>query len=102
MTKTELYRPSNSSEGEIFMGLFCSRCERDAAHRADPMYAEGCPIIANALAFAIGDPEYPKEWVRDVDSELGLFGAPGARCTAFVLEGDKPIYRCPNTKDLFE
>jgi hypothetical protein len=99
---TEPYRPSNGTEGLIFMGRFCGRCERDRAYREDPEHNEGCPLIAYALAFEIDHPKYPKEWVRDVDSDPTLIGWPGARCTAFVEEGKEVPYRCPATIEMFK
>ena len=77
------YRPSNGTEGRMFEAYFCQRCIHDhQAHLGN--YAGGCPILARALVFRVYDPEYPKEWVYDPDSEdvelqRGL-------CTAFVLE----------------
>jgi len=60
------------------MGLFCSHCEKDRAHREDPkMMAAGCDIILHVMAFDIDDPKYPKEWVQDER---------GPRCTAFEEE----------------
>ncbi len=84
------------------MELFCSHCKCDAAYRADPDDAIGCPILAASFAFSIDEPGYPKEWVRDVGSPVTLIGGNGARCTAFVEEGKEIPYRCPNTKDMFE
>lgn len=71
----EPYRPSNGSEGMDFMAHFCDRCTKDAAFRAGT--GDSCPIAAATLAFQIGDPEYPKEWVQTD----GV-----ACCTAFVRE----------------
>lgn len=75
------------------MSAWCSRCQRDAAHRQDPHKDDGCRILADSLAFSIDEEGYPKEWVED-DS--------GARCTAFVEDGAEIPYRCPNTIDMFE
>lgn len=68
------YRPSNGMEGEMFDRSWCADCQRDAAFRADPDNADGCPIYANAFAFGTNDPGYPKEWV------IGDNGQP--KCTA--------------------
>lgn len=67
------YRPSNRTEGEIFMSDWCVMCERDRAHREGD--GDSCPIAAATMAFDVDDPEYPKEWRRD--------GPQGPRCTAF-------------------
>jgi hypothetical protein len=56
--KTKAYRPSNGTEGEIFMEKYCERCIHD-----DLENDNGCKIIAFSLAYSIGDPEYPKEWI---------------------------------------
>lgn len=62
----EAYRPSNGTEGEMFMSRWCARCAKD---NLNPDTGEGgCEIIANAFAFDIADAEYPREW-RYVDGE---------------------------------
>lgn len=83
MSTTRPFRPSNGTHGEIFMSCFCYRCKRDQAFQQDMENNDGCPIIADTLCYDVDDPKYPKEWIEDVDSEPGLIGAPGARCTAF-------------------
>lgn len=75
------YRPSNGTEGEIFMEQWCAKCERDRAHREDWSF-DGCPIIVDASALPITDPDYPKEW------QYGREGAP--ICTAFASSPDDP------------
>jgi hypothetical protein len=93
-TPTEPYRPSNGTEGEIFQHRFCDRCKHDAAFQADEN-AEGCPILALTLVFNEDEPEYPKEWVRDVGDTLW----PGsARCTEFVSE-DEADWPWPTIQD---
>jgi len=61
------YRPSNGTEGEGFIGIWCAACARDVGHN--------CSILARTLMHDVDDPEYPKEWVEDNI---------GPRCTAFV------------------
>lgn len=100
--KTEPYRPSNGTEGEIFISYFCCRCERDKSLRDDPEEGIGCHILANSFAYSINDPNYPKEWVRDEDADITMIGGNGARCTAFVEEGKDIPYRCASTGDLFK
>lgn len=80
----EPYRPSNGTEGEMFMEQWCSRCARDVAYRNNkPEY--GCRILAATFVFDIDDPEYPKEWIRQATDDEW----PGtARCTAFVPTGE--------------
>ena len=71
------YRPSNGTEGEIFMAAWCERCKRD-----EGFPESGCQIIADSMAFAVKDPRYPKEWMYD---EGDVFGTT-ARCTAFEVK----------------
>ena len=66
------YRPSNSTEGEIFESEWCSKCKKE-----DELYLTGeggCEILGRALAFMTDNLEYPKEWVR-------IDGMP--QCSAF-------------------
>lgn len=89
----EKYRPSNGTEGDAFMTEFCYRCERDRAHQESGGEQDGCPIIANSLAFSIDEPGYPGEWIVDVS---------GPKCTAFIPSGAQlPIPRCTKTQDMF-
>lgn len=72
------YRPSNGTEGEIFQGDWCSRCERDRPSReGDP--SEGCSILVKVYALPIDDPAYPEEWTYGPDGQ--------PLCTAFHHEG---------------
>ena len=59
------YRPSNGTEGEMFMEMFCDRCSKLSC----------CRIVGLSMAVEKDDPEYPKEWVFDSE------GCP--TCTAF-------------------
>ena len=59
------YRPSNGTEGDVFMEMFCYRCK----------HYDDCEIIVKTMAFEKDDPEYPKEWKFDAE------GCP--TCTAF-------------------
>ena len=71
----KLYRPSCGSEGMDFMADFCDRCKHDYAFQKG--IGDSCLIAANTMAYQIGDPNYPKEWIDDPET--------GPRCTAFVL-----------------
>lgn len=66
------YRPANGTEGEAFEAQWCANCWRDAAFS----YGDGdsCTIIADAMAFDVDDPEYPKQWIIEAGRPL---------CTAF-------------------
>lgn len=65
----EPYQPSNGSEGQMFMGMWCARCKADAAFRADMNSADGCEIIANTMAMSARDPDYPREWQYSTDGQ---------------------------------
>lgn len=54
--KNKPYRPSNSTEGELFMSKFCYRCCHDWNE---------CEILTNSLCYNIDEPEYPVEWIYD-------------------------------------
>ncbi len=61
------YRPSNGTEGEMFMEQFCNRCGHDEAYQNGT--GDSCEIVANTLFYALNDPKYPKEWKRDSNGE---------------------------------
>lgn len=79
------YEPSNGTEGEFFMSLWCGGCKREAAYRADPDNAEPCMISLWAMAVHSDDPDYPKEWRRDDQ------GVP--ECTAWEAADARPEVR---------
>ena len=66
----ESYRPSNGTEGEMFMAEFCERC----MHEGDD--EKCCDILMRSMCYSKDDPEYPEEWRFDAT------GNP--TCTAFV------------------
>jgi len=74
----EKYRPSNGSEGMMFMERWCAKCQRDAAYRAGT--GDSCPIVCNSLIHSIDEEGYPAEW------QYGDDGQP--RCSAFELAKD--------------
>lgn len=85
---SQTYRPSNGSEGEAFMGVWCSKCERDRARREDHD-ADGCEIIALTMALSIDDPNYPSEWIISPDHGRPI-------CTAFTSDPAMPTPLDPN------
>ena len=87
------YRPSNGTEGDDFYCAWCSYCERDAEHRAQPDSSAGCDILIRAYAYGVDDARYPVEWTyRD--------GEPV--CAGFVPEGDPlPVSVEPGQMRLF-
>jgi len=54
-TKGQKYRPSNSTEGMMFMEDFCDQC------------ADGgeCKISMRAMIYDVEDKEYPEQWQYD-------------------------------------
>lgn len=87
---TRSYRPSNGTEGEIFMAHFCDQCVRMRDDGRLP-----CAILGLVLGLPQGHPDYPAEWVVDENGN--------ASCTAFDYDDGEaePPARCPNTGDLF-
>lgn len=82
---SEPYRPSNGTDGCIFMAQFCDRCAR---HTDD----NPCQILGRMFAFDLKDEEYPKEIQRDEH---------GPKCTSFCTEIEEFTERCPDTLDMF-
>lgn len=75
MKSGDKYRPSNGSEGDIFMSQFCDRCKHN---KETP-----CEIIGRTMACKIDDPSYPDEWVRAEDGLQIWEGVMGSKCTKF-------------------
>lgn len=88
MAETELYRPSNGTEGEIFMAQFCQHCERDR-YASRP-----CSIIGRTMALNVNEMGYPTEWIKDVDQWPG-----NPRCTAFRERTTLARPRPPKIRD---
>ena len=87
------YRPSNGTEGAVFIDSWCGHCARDKAMREGAPLEECddrevCPIIARSFA---GE---ATEWVYGTDGQ--------PRCTEYVEHGQPIPYRCLNTPDIFE
>jgi hypothetical protein len=75
------YRPSNDTEGEIFIARWCNRCVKSDP---DPNTEIDCDILSRSFWYNINDPEYPKEWVIDDADDVREIGY----CTAFVRRND--------------
>lgn len=85
---TRSYRPANGTEADIFDDLWCSRCQHDAAFRADAT-AAACDILTRALFRSIDEWDYPPQWIEDdVPYDQGT----RPRCTAFLPIGDDCSY----------
>jgi hypothetical protein len=83
MTPGAPYRPSNGTDGELFVQAWCNSCSR---------WDEGrCEIALDAMAFRTGDADYPAEWVYD--------GRGQPSCSAWRAPG--AVERCDATPDLF-
>ena len=95
----EKYRPSNGTEGQLFLDAFCRRCQRDGAMRSganveDCDDEERCDLIGLTMVHDVEDHEYPIEW------QYGKDGQPC--CTAFIEAGQPiPEPRCTQTMELF-
>jgi len=93
------YRPSNGTEGAIFMEAWCADCQRDKSMREgapleDCDDNERCEIIADTFAYEVDDPRYPAAWVHGKDGQ--------PLCTAFVAAGlPIPPERDTRTIDMF-
>lgn len=74
------YRPSNGTDGDIFVSQWCSQCIHEQGFRDGT--GDGCAILAAAFAHDVDSPEYPMEWTLDSEAN--------AECPAFVDE-DEPI-----------
>lgn len=73
MTEVKLYRPSNGTEGEIFMDAWCGKCAK--FERCPEVGGRHCDIQMRSFIHGIDEPEYPGEWRHDKDGE--------PYCTAF-------------------
>ena len=71
----KLFRPSNGTEGEMFMEQYCYSCIHDKY--PDEPY---CDIIADTYNYSLSHPMYPKEWV------FGEDGYP--ECTKFESDAE--------------
>ena len=61
---TKVYRPSNATEGDLFIESQCEACTKVA-----------CKLPRQTMHYASNDPRYPQEWVSDADGS-------NPRCTA--------------------
>lgn len=59
------YRPSNGTEGMMFMAMYCDKC----VHDGNGIDTPDCPIIPLTLFVDVNDPPYPPEWRFDDDGQ---------------------------------
>src|SRR5689334_13679238 len=92
------YRPSNGTEGMVFIECHCMECLHGKYEHTGDLKDKTYEIIYRSFLYDIKDKEYPEEWVYD-DS-----GRP--TCTAFIKwdwnndgdpnDPDNPKYRPPD------
>ena len=61
------YRPSNGTEGEMFMSQFCYRCKHD--NYTDETPNSGCKLILLSMCNYTDEPNYPAAWTHDEEGE---------------------------------
>lgn len=91
----EKYRPSNGTEGQLFLDVFCRRCQRDGASNVEGCdEGQRCEIVGLTMLHDVSEPEYPSAWQYTRDGQ--------PCCTQFVPAGEPiPAPRCTQTKELF-
>lgn len=57
------FRPSNGTEGMIFMDAFCMRCIHEKFSHTLDHADKKCDILSKSMLHELGDVEYPKEWI---------------------------------------
>lgn len=94
------FRPSNGTEGELFIAAWCHNCKKDsfANESCDSEHChdqETCQIIGDTMLFDVEDEGYPSEWTYGTDGQ--------PRCTAFIsIDSDETTTpRCNFTADMF-
>jgi hypothetical protein len=92
------YRPSNGTEGAVFIDAYCAQCERDHGMMAGLPLEECddnqiCELIGKTYMLAVDHPDYPSEW------QYGKDGQPC--CTAFVPAGQPIPIKDEHTLDMF-
>lgn len=97
------YRPSNGTEGEIFVAAWCQHCAR---YGDDYEFGAPCPILTETYALDADSADYPKEWIESDDPRSGgtqiYAGGSYAKCTAFEQDGADPAPpRCEFTLEMF-
>lgn len=93
------YRPSNATEGSIFINEWCANCAKDKEMSEGKPFEECephelCPLIGATHLYDVDDPKYPPEWIYGGDGQ--------PKCTAFIPNGEEltPV-RCEKTIDMF-
>jgi hypothetical protein len=61
------YRPSNGTEGEIFMCEFCYQCIHEKWSHTQNDDDKKCEIITLTMGLDVDDKDYPSEWTFDAE-----------------------------------
>ena len=59
------YRPSNGTEGMIFVDEYCSHCIHEKFMHTQVHGDLQCEIFDKTLIYDVKDKEYPEEWTYD-------------------------------------
>lgn len=62
----KLYRPSNGTEGDMFVEMHCQHCKH---FMPDPADGPTCNIYLRTMIHEKDEPNYPKEWIHDCEGE---------------------------------
>ena len=83
----EKWRPSNGTEGEMFIASQCHGCKR--------WNGGDCQILLKTMFFDVEDEDYPPEWCYGEDGQ--------PTCTGFREKAprQKAAHRCKQTRDIF-
>jgi len=63
------YRPSNGTEGMIFMEHFCFECIHEKFSHTQNQADLKCEIMTNSMIYDLDESGYPKEWIRNEREE---------------------------------
>lgn len=63
-SRNKKFKPSNGTEGDMFISMWCDEC----VHDANDTLAT-CDILLLSMVWGTEDPEYPKEWTFDDDGQ---------------------------------
>ena len=87
-TTNKRYKPSNGTEGDLFISEWCNLC----AHYKDDN-DDYCEILGLTFSLNIHHIDYPKEWIYDENEQ--------PCCTNYLHNTEKPKPRCSKTIDMF-
>lgn len=64
-TMAKKYRPSNGTEGEMFMDKRCYQCIHEKWLHTQNDDDAKCEILNNTMLYDVHEDEYPEEWTYD-------------------------------------